>query len=214
MPSIRVTELETYRWWRESEEYDLDWLLRRLRHEEEPNEAMKAGTAFHAALEHAVPTEAKSITHGGYTFYIECDGTIELPIFREREFVKQYGGLTVIGHVDGITGTQITDYKTTSRFDPDRFLEGFQWRYYLDLTGCNSFLWKIFTLREFSRPGPFEAASAYEIVKVEELTQYRYEGLAQDCARLAADFMDFTLQMEQAGISWARPAKSADAVRS
>ena len=191
MNSISVSNLDFYRTWRADEEADMASLLRRLRGEEPQSEQMKAGEALHSALEHCLPGADGSIFEWDkYKFYVRCDGEVALPILKEHRIEKQYGDLLVRGRVDGITGRTITDYKSTGYLDADRLLEGFQWRFYLDMTGCDSFLWKIFTLREFSDP------HTYEITKVEELKQYRYEGLAEECARLAADFAEFAKDID------------------
>ena len=39
----------------------------------------------------------------------------------------------------GIDGLRIEDHKTTSRFEPDWYLPGYQWRLYLDIFGASRF---------------------------------------------------------------------------
>jgi len=195
--SISVSNLELYRMWRESEDLELDWLLRRLRGEEPQTENMLAGIAMHSALEAAEIGESMCLVFDGYKFYFKCDGNLELPTCRELPMEKQYGNLTVRGRVDGLHGRSVTDYKSTQSFDADRLLEGFQWRFYLDMLECDRFNWKVFVLAE-------RFFHEYDIIQIHDLSQYRYAGLADDCARLAEDFAQFAGQLDQSGISWAK----------
>jgi hypothetical protein len=192
--------LELFRTWRESEDLDLEWLLKRLRGEEPQTEAMKAGEALHATLEHAAVDEYSNIEHNGWRFYFRCDCEVELPTICEIPIEKQYGDLLVRGRVDGMTGNKITDYKSTQSFDVDRLLEGYQWRFYLDMTGCEAFIWKVFVIGEMGLP------QQYEVIQVHELRQYRYPGMEDDCARLAKDFYEFVRQIEASNIAWTKTA--------
>jgi hypothetical protein len=185
--------------WRESEELDLEWLLRRLRGEEPQTEPMKAGEALHKALENAPTGESMMIESGEYKFYFMCDSEVELLPARELSFEKQYGELTVRGRVDGMKGLTLTDYKTTGNFDADRLLEGYQWRFYLDMTECNTFIWKVFEIKE-------RFFKEYDIWKTHELQQIRYPGLQEDCRRLACDFLIFVEDLERANTPWTRTA--------
>lgn len=208
MRSVSVSNLDLYRFWRGSEDLDLDWLLRRLRGEEPQTEPMKAGEALHAALERSDVGETEILQGNGYLFRFLTDCAVEIPIARELSISKTYGELRVRGRVDGMSGNQIVDYKTTQSFDADRLLEGYQWRFYLAMTGCDSFLWKVFVLSE-------EAPNEFNIVTVHELRQHRYDGLDADCERLAAQFCEFSKRLDEAGLAWTRaqpeptPAASA-----
>lgn len=199
MPSISVSSLEMYRSWRASEELDLEWLLRRLRGEEPQTEAMAAGQALHSAIENAPEMETMNLASGDYKFYFQCDDEIQLVPARELAIEKDYGGITVRGRVDALHGRTITDYKSTQNFDADRLLEGYQWRYYLDMCECDTFIWKVFVLKErFYRE--------FAITQVHELKQYRYENLHKECNALAQDFLGFVQELEKSNVSWTRTA--------
>ncbi len=199
MPSISVSNLELYRMWRESDGLDLEWLLRRLRGEEPQTEAMAAGQALHSALETSEVGEAMNLVSGDYKFYFLCDAEIEFLPAKELSIEKHYGELLVRGRVDGLNGRTITDYKSTQSFDADRLMQGFQWRFYLDMAECDRFDWKVFVLRErFYRE--------YDIVQTHELSQYRYISLNQECSQLAADFLGFVKELESSNLSWTRTA--------
>lgn len=199
MPRISVSNLELYRMWCESEDLDLEWLLRRLRGEEPPTEAMQAGTALHAALESATEGEPAWLSSGDFKFYFMCEYEMGLPLARELPLEKQYGDLTVSGRVDGLSGRRITDYKTTQSFDADRLLEGFQWRFYLDMADCDTFEWKVFVLRE-------RLYREYDVVQTHDLVQYRYSTLHEECNRLAQNFLGFVHELESSNLAWTRAA--------
>lgn len=183
MLSARVSHLEQFRIWKHEEDLSLDWLLSRIRGDEEPSDAMKAGTAFHSAIERTEEGELGTLAIDNYRFDFNCDCAVVLPQIRETKVEKQYGDLLVNGTFDALRGKEITDYKTTGQFDPDRYMEGYQWRFYLDMTGCDSFCWQIFVMREFGEPG------CYSINQTHTLRQKRYPSLHEDCAMLAREFV-------------------------
>lgn len=182
--SVSVTNLESFRQWEEDEDLDLQWLLDRLQDKEE-TPAMSIGKAFHRAMENLTVGERNVLTDGDYRFDLNCDAEIFVPTLEEMSIQKQYGDLTVRGRVDALSGKEVTDYKSTQQFDPDRLMFGYQWRYYLDMTDCDSFCWKVFVLKEFGGPG------CYEVRDVHTLRQKRYPDMHTDCARLAARYSLF-----------------------
>lgn len=189
----RVSNIEAYRRWINweprfdgDEEPSLEQFIRSIT-TDEPSEAMMAGTAFHAAIELAQVGEHNTFSADGYTFQLP-DAEIELPDIREMRASKLYGGLTVTGKVDGLVGRAINDHKTTSRVDLDRYMEGYQWRFYLDIFGADAFTWHIFELKELE-------TKVYRVSVPQVLKAYRYPELATDCARMADEFYDFATRM-------------------
>ena len=189
MHSISVSDLDTYRWWREQEDLDLAWLLKRFRREEPQTEAMKAGEALHKWLES--PYTCETIFTGDYRFDVNCEIAIQYPKAMELSIQQRYGDLLVRGRIDASAGHTITDYKTTERFEPDRLLEGFQWRYYLDMTGCSKFIWQVFVMKEFGADQLRDTQHCYTIYDTHKLVQVRYPGMHEECLMLAEDFLDF-----------------------
>lgn len=178
----RVSNLEAFRYWREAEDQSVEELIERLT-TFQPTEPMLAGTAFHKALELAPYGEHEQLSADGYTFLLP-DGTLVLPEIRELRGFKAYGPLTVTGCVDDLEGRRIDDHKTTARFDPERYLAGYAWRYYLDIFDADVFRWNVFEISEVK-------PRVYQVSDPQLLEQYRYPGLHEDCARLAADFHEF-----------------------
>lgn len=191
---VRVTRLDAFRIWRETEELDMDWLLAHILEEKEPpTQEMLAGTALHKAFQflrgfEAPDQEVSSIEQDDFRFDFNCDCKLVLPELREQEFARLYDNVLVTGHVDGLlkNGT-VVDYKTTGQFDPTRYMESYQWRFYLDLSGADVFLYQIFVMRPFGPPG------CYDIWETHLLKQFRYPELHDDCMQLVRDYRDTIL---------------------
>src|ERR1700736_4912097 len=162
---VSVSNLELFRMWRGNEDLDLEWLLRRLRGEEPQTEAMKAGEAFHKILENPTFDELNELTSGEYWFSMLCEVQLVLPTARELSIEKEYGDLLVRGRVDGLSGRTVTDYKTTAQFDADRLMEGYQWRYYLDMLDCDTFHWQVFVLSQYGEPGHYDVTQTHTLTQ-------------------------------------------------
>ena len=187
--TFRVSEVESFRQWRDDEAADLELLLARMRGQTEASEAMLAGTAFHKALEVAQPGEAATLQALGYTFNIAGDFELALPVIREVRASKAYtvddSTVLVSGQLDAIEGKRVEDHKTTGRFDPERYLGGYQWRLYLEIFGANHFRWNVFEIAATDEPLTWDVFAAHR------LEQYRYPGMGADCERLVADLARF-----------------------
>lgn len=181
----RVSNIEAFRQWREREDQTVEDLVRFIT-VDEPSEAMQAGTAFHKALETATDGAHAVLTANGYTFELS-EGTLDMPAIREMRAYRQYGALTVTGQVDGLHGRVIVDHKTTARCDPERYLAGCQWKFYLDIFGANVFRWNIFEIKEVE-------PLVYSVGEPQVLTAYRYPEMGAYCERLAAEYLEFAGQ--------------------
>lgn len=180
---FRVSECEAFRQFREDDEAELPAFLDWLRNDN-PSQAMRAGTAFHDVLEHARAGELETAESQGFKFIIEVDVELALSPIREVRASKQYGGVTVTGKLDVMDGLRVEDHKTTGRFDPDRYLSGYQWRLYLSIFGVQLFRWNVFEMREVE-------PMTYLVHKFHTLEQCRYPGMERDCERLVAEIEAF-----------------------
>ena len=187
MSIVRVSTLEGFRWWQNS---DLDWEWYLNREKEGANEKMLAGTAFHEFMETIPSGEFDSFQQDGHTFVFDCSVDVALPQISEIRTSKQYGNLTVTGKCDGLSGLTISDYKLIigHAIDGEQYMESYQWRYYLDLFEANIFRYIVFEAREMEGESP--DSSYYKITDVHTLLQYRYPGLRDDCERLAKEFSE------------------------
>lgn len=190
--TFRVSELESFRQWRADEEAQVEDLLARLRGQSGASEAMLAGTAFHKAIELAPAGAADTLQALGYTFRFCGDFALAVPAVREVRAAKTYARgdlvINVSGQLDAIEGKRVEDHKTTSRFDPERYIGGFQWRLYLDIFEADVFRWNVFEIAATDEPLTWDVHAAHR------LEQFRYPGMGADCERLALDMADFARQ--------------------
>lgn len=190
MDTLRVsaTDIDALRYFRSDDEAELGDLLRQLRREEPPTEAMLAGTALHKALELTSAGEHKGFAVDGYLFSFETEAEIDLPAIREmketREYVVGNVLVTLVGKVDGIHGKRVDDHKFTARYDAERYMGSYQWRIYLEIFGADEFRWNVFEGRE-------SAPKNYLITNIHQLRMSRYPGIAEDVEREVANFVDF-----------------------
>lgn len=190
---VRVTQLDRFRIWMEDEELGMDWLLPTLLGEQEETEPMKVGTAFHKGMESVeAGQEVATMLADGYRFDFACgDCELLLPTIRESEFSRRYGDIRVVGHVDGIIGNSIIDYKTCTQFDADRYMASYQWRFYLDLSECDSFVYQVFVIKGFGPP------DCYSVVAAHTLKQFRYPELHTDCENLVRRYSEIVLAHQE-----------------
>ena len=202
MITSRVSHVAAFARWKADEESDVDWLINDIL-SDQPSEAMLKGTAFHKFLEHAQAGESEQAQVDGYSFIFAGDFNIYLPRMREWRKGKDYGGIIVSGQVDAIEGKCIYDHKTTERFDAERYLDGWQWRYYLDLFEADRFVWNVWEMKHLGEtdysgedePGTTMGSSqAYEVRALHELTAYRYPAMGDDCRDLALEYRAFALR--------------------
>lgn len=193
MPSLRVsaTDVDALRRFispPEGMEIELADLLRQLRKEEPPSEAMMAGTALHKLLEDAPTGELFEVDVDGYRFDFLCDGEIDLAPIREIKATRDYeiAGccVTLVGKVDALHGKRVDDHKFTSRYDAERFLSSYQWRIYLDVFDASEFRWNVFEGRE---SGP----KHYIISHLHQLRMHAYPGMHDDIVRSLTSFVGF-----------------------
>lgn len=188
---VSATDIDAYRRYMHDEDGDLDALVAQLRRELPPTEPMRAGTAFHAALEHAEPGEVGVFEWDGYRFEIAADVEIDIPEVRELKATRQYvidgEPVTLVGKVDAMVGKRIDDHKTTTRFDAERFLSSYQWRIYLEVFGADVFRWNVFEWSQDARD-----PHLYVVRNFHQLHAYRYPGIGKDVERELSAFLYFS----------------------
>ena len=194
---VSASDLDAFRRFMASDDIPLETLLAQLRRQLPPTPAMQAGTALHKALEHAPAGEFETLEANGHRFTFSADCELPLPDIREMKVTadRMIGDtlVTLVGMVDAVQGRTVTDHKFTGRFDPERFLNSYQWRVYLSLFDADWFVWWVYEARETGE-------QAYDVQHVHRLTAHRYPGMDDDLNRELSRFVDFAKDhlMEQA----------------
>lgn len=151
MIRLSVTDLDSYLYWKESEDMDLEALLKRLRGQEPPTPAMLAGRAFHKLFEDSEPGDLRAASVDGFDFVFALDCEIAIPEVRELkgevELATPSGPVTLVGKVDALHGITAHDFKLTERFDAERYADSYQWRSYLAMFGATTFVYDVFAAR-------------------------------------------------------------------
>lgn len=185
-PKLReasVSNIGLFRTWKEEEGLDVGWMLNKLQAREQ-TEPMKAGEAFHKAIELAGDSDHYTLMAMDYRFDILCEVDLQLPALREVPMTRQYGHLLVKGRVDALEGRLVSEIKTTEQFDADRYMGSYQWRFYLDIAGADRFDFHVFQMSQ-------RKEKEYEVYGYHRLTQYRYKDLYRDCLHLSCEYYDF-----------------------
>lgn len=151
MIRLSVSDLETWRYWKDNEDSTLDELVARLTKKEPPTPQMAAGAAFAKLMEHAkTGSDLDLVKIDGWEFAFALEASIALPPVRELKAEVVYetpsGLVTLVGKVDGIDG-KIHDQKATESFDAERYLDSLQWRAYLDMFKAKEFVYDIFKVK-------------------------------------------------------------------
>lgn len=186
---LSVSGLDAFRRYRDTEDADLDALLRQLRKEEPPSRPMLAGSAFHHVLEHAGPGSMDYAEANGFKFRLQVDCDLPLPAIRELkgevQLTTKSGPVTLVGVVDGMDGVEVWDHKLTARFDAERYAESYQWRCYLTMFGGTKFTYNIFVGKDD------EDLDEWVITEFHPLTFYAYPAMRDDVMREIEQFAAF-----------------------
>lgn len=190
MIRLSVTDLDSYLYWRDDEDMDFEELLKRLRGESEPTDAMMAGRAFHKLFELAeYGQELGSPLVDGWQFVFAIEREIALPTIRELkaeiELHTPSGPVTLVGKVDSLHGKIVHDYKLTERFDIERYADSYQWRAYLSMFGASQFVYDVFVARYDEQPTSqgFRRATVYDY---QRFPVHAYPGMSADVERAVA----------------------------
>jgi len=191
----RVTSVCAFIEYERDEDASVEELIEKITGKFQASAAMQAGTAFHQFLEDAVSglevSEAEAL---GHRFMFADALQVEVTPIRELRASKTYmvdgEPITISGQVDALDGLRIEDHKTTSRFDADRYLSGYQWRLYLDIFGATSFRWNVFEIDQLAD----DDMPTYLVKSIQRLEQCRYPELAADCQAAIERFARFVRQ--------------------
>lgn len=183
----RASRLDEFRAYQSGEmwngdEYTPEEFVRRMTEPEE-SDAMIAGTALHSVMERSafgdLPNEIKQ---DGWIIIFDIDAEIVLPAMREVPVCREHKGIKLHGRVDAMGAHTVHDLKTTQSIDADRYLDSYQWRAYLWMSGCSRFVYDIFRV---SRDEKRREMVVKEYVPI---TLIAYPGLSRDVESLLVEF--------------------------
>ena len=197
MIRMSVSDLESYRYWKDSDDSEMPDLLRKLRHQDPPTMQMEAGKAFAKVFERLKHDVAETATEDGWTFdFTALDQEINLSPVRELKgevsLSTPSGPVTLVGKVDGLSGLVVHDQKLTERFDAERYLDSLQWRAYLWMFGATKFVYDVFVGKyedDVVRIREYHRLAFYTYPKVAEDIQKAVEELAAVIAANAPDLV-------------------------
>lgn len=148
----RASRLDEFRYYLSGEKFDgqeytaEDFVKRLTVKQESP--AMAAGTAVHAVIERAAFGELpERVSSNGWLIVFDLDGELRMPAVRELALFREHKGIPLFGRVDAIDANAIHDTKTTSAIDIDRYMDSYQWRAYLWMSGRQSFVYDILRVK-------------------------------------------------------------------
>lgn len=181
MLRISVSDLDSYLYWRESEEAPLDELLMRLRGCQDENDQMRAGKALKSFFARAGEGEILNVTVDGIQFVFAIDEDLALPALQEQSAERvlhtRSGPVKLVGRIDGLEGDTLTMFKLTEKFDVERYIDSYQWRSYLALFNARRFDYHVFCARyDTNRDGSLRIT----LHDYHRLPVYTYGGLVDD----------------------------------
>lgn len=186
MIRFSVTNLDAYRRFLTDENMTVEDLVAYLRKETPPTRAMLAGSAFHKVLEHA-ESDLDAAEQDGFRFLFDLDATIALPQVRELKgemaFQTPVGPVTLVGVVDGMTGKTVRDYKLTSQFDAERYIDSLQWKAYLLMFGATRFDYEVFIGKD--------EGDYWRVYDYQRLPLSIYPRIEDDVTSAVRDFAEF-----------------------
>jgi hypothetical protein len=148
MIRLSVSDLESYRYWKDNEDSNLDDLIAKLTSTFEPTPQMMAGRALAKLFEHARGRTLLTEESEGWEFHFEIDGELVMPnvteLKAEEVFETPRGPVMLVGKVDGLDGIAVHDQKLSEKVDAERYLDSLQWRSYLVMFGAKKFVYDVF----------------------------------------------------------------------
>lgn len=112
----------------------------------------------------------------------------------QKVYQTKYGPILVKGRLDGQEGLETEDKKCKfGQVNFQDYLDSYQWRFYLDILGTDSFYYDIFEVRGFDG---LNGAQPYRLPGVtfhahDRLQCFRYQYMGYDCLSLLNDFLDY-----------------------
>lgn len=212
MKRISITTLETYRKFFSGDEWtNQEAMVAAITTPFEGNAYTYIGSAFHAIVEQGEavieelpePGKFRVTVDGHEVIFNEGQVTMALKYrsklpyaFHEewigREFDTPAMPIWVHGRVDILHGTFVRDIKTKySAVKYNDYVNSAQWKFYLDLTGLDTFYFDLFEFPSYNKDRHGCDVSSLGIRPYGAIECLRYDGMEDENRRLVCDFTDF-----------------------
>lgn len=183
----RASKLDEFRaymggeMWDGSEYTAAEFIRKMTSFEESPK--MAAGTAVHKVIENAAFGDLPArVDCNGWNIHFDLDADLPMPTSREIPLQREHNGIMLFGRCDAMDANTVHDTKTTSAIDLDRYLESYQWRSYLWMSGRHSFVYDILKVKVE------EDIKAVTVQDYVPLKISAYPGMAHDVETLLEEF--------------------------
>ena len=215
MKRISITTLETYRKFLAGDEWTTQQtMIEALTAPFQGNAYTRIGSAFHAIVEQGEEVIEELDEMGKFRVTVEGWPVIfneaqvamalkyrsKLPYaFHEewigREFDTPSMPIWVHGRVDVLHGTFVRDIKTKySSVKYDDYANSAQWKFYLDLTGLDTFYFDLFEFPGYKIDKHGYDVSSLGIRPYGAIECIRYDGMVEENRQLVCDFTDFIVK--------------------
>jgi hypothetical protein len=194
---VSASDVDTFRRFRDDDDFPVEALLRQLRRQEPATLRMDAGSALHKILEEAdiaagvlILDKAETVYNGNrFRFRFDLDAEVALAPVRElkrtRRMQVRGHNVTLVAKVDLLDGLKVKDHKYAKGFDAENYVDSFQWRAYLDVFGADEFVYNIFV-------GDLEAKTGVWVVdEFHAWSCFRYPGMEKDVFNQLDRFVEF-----------------------
>lgn len=199
MYEYRASHLESFRRLLENDYATFEDFASGLKGEREPNEAMKFGTAVHKAIElyhssqrvfcvdgYELDADSLELSASQMNPYMLTEVTYRKPI----SLAPENELIILKGTVDAIQGVEVIDHKNTfSSISADKlngYMESYQWRAYLYLTGCSRFTYNVLQWKDDK--GIWRLSDRQEVVCL------TYKEIENDVLRMLVNLHEFVKQ--------------------
>ena len=115
-----------------------------------------------------------------------------------KEYRVDGVSVTLVGKMDAVCGATIVDWKTTKRpINPDKYIDSYQWRCYLDMSGYHRFQFHVWKLMESRDEGMFllEVPDQHFVS-----TQISYARMHLHILNQLSNYVEFLLGLESQGL--------------
>lgn len=183
----RASRLDEFRYYLAGEHFDgseytsADFIKRMTEKHESPQ--MAAGTAVHKVIEDAAFGDIpEHVDCQGWRIHFDLNANMGLPTIRETELFREHNGIPLFGRVDAMDAFSVHDIKTTANIDIDRYMDSYQWKSYLWMSGRRWFVYDILRVKLD------EEAKLCSVLEYMPVTQSWYPALDHHVQELLVDF--------------------------